>query len=96
MDSVKEVPHGIAVRIDDFKEREDKDLIDIRASIIIEKNSHKQIVIGKNGQIIKQIGIDARKEIESFLASKVNLQLWVKVEKDWRKKEKLVDRFGYK
>lgn len=92
----EEVPHGIAVRIDDFKEREDKDLIDIRASIIIEKNSHKQIVIGKNGQMIKQIGIDARKEIESFLASKVNLQLWVKVEKDWRKKEKLVDRFGYK
>lgn len=92
----EEVPHGIAVRIDDFKEREDRDLIDIRASIIIEKNSHKQIVIGKNGQMIKQIGIDARKEIESFLASKVNLQLWVKVEKDWRKKEKLVDRFGYK
>lgn len=92
----EEVPHGIAVRIDDFKEREDKDLIDIRASIIIEKNSHKQIVIGKNGQMIKQIGIDARKEIESFLSSKVNLQLWVKVEKDWRKKEKLVDRFGYK
>ncbi|WP_311537461.1 GTPase Era [uncultured Anaerococcus sp.] len=92
----EEVPHGIAVRIDDFKEREDKDIIDIRASIIIEKNSHKQIVIGKNGQMIKQIGIDARKEIENFLASKVNLQLWVKVEKDWRKKEKLVDRFGYK
>lgn len=92
----EEVPHGVAVRIDDFKEREDKDLIDIRASIIIEKNSHKQIVIGKNGQMIKQIGMDARKEIENFLASKVNLQLWVKVEKDWRKKEKLVDRFGYK
>ena len=92
----EEVPHGVAVRIDDFKEREDKDLIDIRASIIIEKNSHKQIVIGKNGQMIKQIGMDARKEIESFLANKVNLQLWVKVEKDWRKKEKLVDRFGYK
>ena len=92
----EEVPHGIAVRIDDFKEREARDIIDIRASIIIEKNSHKQIVIGKNGQMIKQIGIDARKEIESFLASKVNLQLWVKVEKDWRKKEKLVDRFGYK
>lgn len=92
----EEVPHGIAVRIDDFKERENKDLIDIRASIIVEKNSHKQIVIGKNGQMIKQIGIDARSEIENFLSSKVNLQLWVKVEKDWRKKEKLVDRFGYK
>lgn len=92
----EEVPHGIAVRIDDFKERENKKLIDIRASIIIEKTSHKEIVIGKNGAMIKKIGMDARPEIEAFLASKVNLQLWVKVEKDWRKKEKLVDRFGYK
>ena len=92
----EEVPHGLAVRIDDFKEREDKNLIDIRATIIVEKNSHKQIVIGKNGQMIKQIGIDARSEVEPFLDSRVNLQLWVKVEKDWRKKDKLVDRFGYR
>ncbi|WP_299035421.1 GTPase Era [uncultured Anaerococcus sp.] len=91
----EEVPHGLAVRIDDFKQRENKDLIDIRATIIVEKNSHKQIVIGKNGKMIKQIGIDARSEIETFLDSRVNLQLWVKVEKDWRKKGKLVDRFGY-
>ncbi len=90
-----EVPHGVAVRIDDFKERSNKKLIDIRATIVVEKNSHKEIVIGKNGQMIKRIGMDARKEIEKFLSSKVNLQLWVKVEKDWRKKEKLVDRFGY-
>lgn len=92
----EEVPHGLAVRIDDFKQREDKPIIDIRATIIVEKNSHKQIVIGKNGQMIKQIGIDSRNEIEPFLDSKVNLQLWVKVEKDWRKKDKLVDRFGYR
>ena len=91
-----EVPHGVAVRIDDFKERTNKKLIDIRATIVVEKNSHKEIVIGKNGQMIKKIGMDARGEIEKFLSSKVNLQLWVKVEKDWRKKEKLVDRFGYK
>ena len=91
-----EVPHGVAVRIDDFKERSNKKLIDIRATIVVEKNSHKEIVIGKNGQMIKKIGMDARKEIEKFLSSKVNLQLWVKVEKDWRKKEKLVDRFGYR
>ena len=91
-----EVPHGVAVRIDDFKERSNKKLIDIRATIVVEKNSHKEIVIGKNGQMIKRIGMDARSEIEKFLSSKVNLQLWVKVEKDWRKKEKLVDRFGYK
>ncbi|MDU2559064.1 MULTISPECIES: GTPase Era [Anaerococcus] len=91
-----EVPHGVAVRIDDFKERSNKKLIDIRATIVVEKNSHKEIVIGKNGQMIKRIGMDARGEIEKFLSCKVNLQLWVKVEKDWRKKEKLVDRFGYK
>lgn len=90
-----EVPHGIAVRIDNFKQRDNKNLIDIDATIIVEKNSHKEIVIGKGGSMIKQIGMEARKEIEKFLDSKVNLKLWVKVEKDWRKKEKLVDRFGY-
>lgn len=92
----QEVPHGIAVRIDDFKQRENKKMIDIAATIIVEKNSHKEIVIGRGGAMIKKIGMEARKEIEVFLDSKVNLQLWVKVEKDWRKKEKLVDRFGYK
>lgn len=91
-----EVPHGIAVRIDNFKQRENKNLIDIDATIIVEKNSHKEIVIGKAGSMVKKIGMDSRKEIEKFLDSKVNLKLWVKVEKDWRKKEKLVDRFGYK
>lgn len=90
-----EVPHGIFVRIDNFKERSDKKIIDIYATLITEKNSHKEIVIGKNGRKIKQIGMEARKEIEVFLDSKVNLKLWVKVEKDWRKKQKLVDRFGY-
>lgn len=92
----QEVPHGIAVRIDDFKHRENKKIIDIAATIIVEKNSHKEIVIGKVGSMIKLIGTEARKEIETFLDSKVNLKLWVKVEKDWRKKEKMVDRFGYK
>lgn len=92
----EEVPHGIAVRIDDFKKRENKKLIDINATIIVERNSHKEIVIGKAGSMVKKIGTEARKEIETFLSSKVNLKLWVKVEKDWRKKEKLVDRFGYK
>lgn len=90
-----EVPHGIYVRIDSFKERENKKIIDIHATLIAEQKSHKEIVIGKGGRKIKQIGIEARKEIEVFMDSKVNLQLWVKVEKDWRKKQKLVDRFGY-
>ncbi len=92
----QEVPHGIAVRIDDFKQRDNKKLIDISASIIVERDSHKEIVIGKNGSLIKQIGSQARLEIEQFLDSKVNLKLWVKVEKNWRKKESLVKRFGYK
>lgn len=67
-----EVPHGIAVRIDNFKQRDNKNLIDIDATIIVEKNSHKEIVIGKGGSMIKQIGMEARKEIEIFLDSKVN------------------------
>lgn len=92
----EEVPHGIAVKIDDFNERTNKDLIDIRATIIVERESHKEIVIGKKGSMIKKIGMDARADIESFLGTKVNLKLWVKVEKNWRKKEKLVKRFGYK
>lgn len=91
-----EVPHGIFVRIDSFKERKDKKIIDIHATLIAERPSHKEIIIGKNGRMIKKIGMDARKEIEVFMNCKVNLQLWVKVEKDWRKKQKMVDRFGYR
>ncbi|MDU4447398.1 MAG: KH domain-containing protein, partial [Anaerococcus vaginalis] len=91
-----EIPHGIFVRIDQFKKREDKNLYDIYASLILERPSHKEIVIGKNGSKIKKIGMEARCEIEVFMDSKINLKLWVKVEKDWRKKQKLVDRFGYK
>lgn len=90
-----EVPHGIFVRIDEFKKRKDKNLYDIRATIITEKNSHKEIVIGRNGRKIKQIGSQARKEIEIFMDAKVNLQLWVSVEKDWRRKQSMVERFGY-
>ncbi|MDY3006932.1 GTPase Era [Anaerococcus sp. AGMB00486] len=91
-----EIPHGIFVRIDDFKKRENKNLYDIYATIIVERTTHKEIVIGKNGQKIKTIGMKARPEIETFMDSKINLKLWVKVEKDWRKKQKLVTRFGYK
>lgn len=91
-----EIPHGIFVRIDEFKKRDNKNLYDIFATLIVERNTHKEIVIGKNGQKIKTIGMKARSEIESFMASKINLKLWVKVEKNWRKNQKLVDRFGYK
>lgn len=91
-----EIPHGIFIRIDDFKKRDNKNLYDIYASIIVERPSHKEIVIGKNGRKIKDIGMKARKEIQTFMDAKINLKLWVKVEKDWRKKQKLVKRFGYK
>ncbi len=92
----EEVPHGIVVGIDRIKSREDKDLIDIYATIFCEKESHKGIIIGKNGKMIKKIGQEARKDIEALLASRVNLQLWVKVEKKWREKDKKLKTFGYK
>lgn len=92
----QEVPHGIYVAIDSIKEREDKDLIDVHANIYCEKKSHKGIIIGKNGSKLKEIGKQAREDIELLLGSKVNLQLWVKIEKDWRDKDKKIKYFGYK
>ena len=91
----EEVPHGIFVGIDKMTERDDRDLMDIYATIYCEKNSHKGIVIGKNGRMLKRIGQEARKDIEKLLGSQVNLQLWVKVEKNWREKERQIKRFGY-
>ncbi len=92
----EEIPHGIFVTIDSFKEREDKNLIDVFATIICEKKSHKGIVIGKNGRMLKEIGQSARIDIENLLDAKVNLQLWVKVEPNWREKADKVKYFGYK
>lgn len=92
----QEIPHGVYVSIDSIKEREGKDLIDVFANIICEKKSHKGIIIGKNGSKLKEIGKQARQDIELLLGSKVNLQLWVKVEKNWREKEDKVKYFGYK
>ena len=92
----EEIPHGIFVTIDSFKEREDKNLIDVFATIICEKKSHKGIVIGKNGRMLKEIGRSARIDIENLLDAKVNLQLWVKVEPNWREKADKVKYFGYK
>lgn len=89
----EEIPHGIAVSIESMKER--KGLYDIEATIICEKESHKGIVIGKGGQMLKQIGSKARPEIEDLLERKVNLQLWVKVKKDWRDSDFLLKNFGY-
>lgn len=89
-----EVPHGVAVVIDQMKEREDKDLVDIDATIICEKDSHKGMIIGKQGAMLKKIGTLARQDME-VLVGPVNLKLWVKVKKDWRDSEFLLRDFGY-
>ena len=91
-----EVPHGLAVSVDSMKEVEGKDHMDIQATIYVERDSHKGIIIGKNGQMLKRIGTEARKEIEAFLGEHVNLRLWVKVSKNWREKDEKVKDFGYK
>lgn len=90
-----EVPHGIAVEVDEMKSRRDKDLVDIRANIICEKKSHKSIIIGQNGRKIKGIGKSAREDIERLLGSQVNLQLWVKISQDWRDNNYLLRTLGY-
>lgn len=90
-----EVPHGIAIEIEEMKERKGKDLVDIRASIICEKKSHKSIIIGQNGRKIKGIGKSAREDIEKLLGSQVNLQLWVKISQDWRDNNYLLHTLGY-
>lgn len=92
----EEIPHGIFVAIEEVSKRENKDLIDINATIYCEKESHKGIVIGKGGRMLKEIGQTAREDIETLLGSQVNLQLWVKVEKNWREKENKLKYFGYK
>jgi len=90
-----EIPHGIAVAIDRMQSRKRGHMIDIDATIICEKDSHKGIVIGKGGAILKRIGTEARLEVERMLDTKVNLQLWVKVKKDWRDSDFLIKNFGY-
>ena len=92
----KEIPHGIAVSVEKMRTREDKpDIIDIDATIYCEKASHKGIIIGKSGSMLKRIGKSAREDIESFFDCKVNLQLWVKVKEDWRNREGLLKNFGF-
>ena len=92
----EEIPHGIAVAIDRMKPRPGKgSLIDIDATIICEKESHKGIIIGKQGAMLKKIGSNARYELEGMLEAKVNLKLWVKVKKDWRDSDFLIKNFGY-
>lgn len=89
-----EIPHGIAVCIDQMKYR--KHIVDIDATIVCERDSHKGIIIGKGGSMLKKIGSNARYGIERLLDCKVNLQLWVKVKKDWRDSDFLLKNFGYR
>lgn len=91
----EEIPHGIAVTIERMKERPQGDMVDIDATIICERDSHKGIIIGKQGAMLKKIGSQARTEIENMLETKVNLKLWVKVKKDWRDSDFLIKNFGY-
>lgn len=91
----EEIPHGIAVYIDTMKERKTGDIIDIEATIVCERESHKGIIIGKKGQMLKKIGTQARKEIENIMDIKINLKLWVKVRKEWRDSDVQLKNFCY-
>lgn len=90
-----EIPHGIAVEITSMKCRKDKDIMDIEATIHCERDSHKGIIIGKQGSMLKKIGSNARRDIQRFLGNQINLQIWIKVKKDWRDSDFLLRNFGY-
>jgi len=92
----EEVPHGIAVTIEKMRERSDGSMVDIEATIVCERDSHKGIIIGKQGAMLKKIGTKAREEIERLFEYKVNLKLWVKVKKDWRDSDILMKNYGYR
>ncbi len=91
----KEIPHGSAVFVERMKERENSDIIDMDATIYCEKSSHKGIIIGKGGSMLKKIGSFARQDMEKFFGCKINLQLWVKVKEDWRNRESILRSLGY-
>ena len=90
----KEIPHGTAVEITKFSER-DNGVVDVDATIYCEKASHKGIIIGKNGQMLKKISTDARKDCERFMGTKVFLQTWVRVKENWRDSDFMISNFGY-
>ncbi len=91
----EEVPHGVGVGIDKMERREDRDLMDVYATIYCERDTHKGIIIGKSGAMLKKIGQLARQDMEWLLGCKVNLQLWVKVKEDWRNKPAILHELGY-
>jgi len=91
----REIPHGTAVEITRFTEREEDEIIDVDATIYCEKSSHKGMIIGKNGAMLKRIGQMAREDIEDFMGAKVFLQTWVKVKENWRDSKMMMKNFGY-
>ena len=91
----EEIPHGLAVEIISMKKRKKSDLVDVEATLYCERDSHKSIVIGKNGAMLKKIGAASRKDVEALLGSPINLQLWVKVRKRWRDNEVILRSLGY-
>lgn len=91
-----EVPHGVGVEVILFKENEEKKLLEIHANIYCEKDSHKGIIIGKNGEMLKKIGTLARQDAENLLGSPIFLKLWVKTKEDWRNSDFMLDELGYK
>lgn len=91
-----EIPHGTAVEVESMKERSDGGIIDIEANIYCEKDSHKGIIIGKQGKMLKEIGSRARVDLEKLLDCRINLQLWVKVRKNWRDNNSILKSLGYK
>lgn len=90
----KEVPHGIAVAVEKMRERDNQDILDIEATIYCERESHKGMVIGKKGAMLKKISTYARQDLENFFQIKINLKCWVKVKVDWRNREGLIHNFG--
>lgn len=90
----KEIPHGIAVSVEKMREREEQEILDIEATIYCERESHKGIIIGKHGAMLKKVSTFARQDLEEFFQIKVNLQTWVKVKEDWRNREGLIHNFG--
>ncbi len=92
----EEVPHGVGVEVISFKERKDKDILDIQANIYCEKDSHKGIIIGKQGAMLKKIGSASRYEMEKIFGMKVFLQMWVKVKSDWRNDAAMLKNLGYR
>lgn len=92
---MEEVPHGIGVIVNSVKRREDKDIVDVGATIICERNTHKGIIIGRGGKMLKRIGTEARKDLEMLFGMKVYLELWVKVEDNWRDSMRVMRELGY-